>query len=183
MPQEALVILVYLVADQRLLPHDAGVDRMFEAFDNHLKYRLVEHKPTAVHDAGHVGPGQQFAALQYDTVATGVEGVNPELLVQYLPREYQDFNLRILDLCLPADVDAHHRRAAEAEVEEHKVGLLLPYQFPIITFVTCRAYNLSLGYVAAQYALGALQLQRDILYYYNLEVLHISLCLLLLFSS
>ena len=132
---------------------------MLEAVDDFLKDGLVENHLLSLHDARHIGPGQQLATLQTDTVATSIEHVHPELLVQDLSCEYQHFHLWVALFGMSAYLHAYGSRTTQPQVEQHQVGKIVLDESPILGLILSCADNLGFGNVVTEDSFCAFQFQ------------------------
>ena len=184
MAQETLVVFINLVIDESLLAHQLAVHALLESLDNLLQDRLVEDHLLAAHAARHITTGEQFAALQDDSVASGIQRIHPKLLVENLARKDEHLHVGILLLGAAADFHANGGRTAQSQIEQHEVGLLRLDKSPVSRFVFGSSYDFCLRNVGLEDALGTFQLQWNIFYYNHFKILHISiLFLVFLFNS
>ena len=116
MAQETLVILVYLVSDKSLLPKNLVTHHALELLYNLFENGLIKHQSLAIHHACHVAPRKQFAAFEYNSIATCVKNVEPQFLIKYLARKDKHLNLWKLLLGVPANLYADGGRTAQTEV-------------------------------------------------------------------
>jgi len=77
MPEQALVIFVYLVMHERFLTCELAAYGTFETLHYLLQNRLVEDKTLAFHYAAYITTREQFATLQNYTIGTGIEHIHP----------------------------------------------------------------------------------------------------------
>ena len=180
MAEEALIIFVDVVRDESLLAHDLIVDTFLEPLHDLFEDRLIEDELLTAHHSFDIIARQQFPGLEDDTVAACVEHIDPQLLIQDLTREDKHLHLRIALLRMAADLHTDSRRAAEAEVEQHEVGLLLPHQFPVGGLIGCRTEDMCLRNVVGNDSFRAFELEGHILYNDDIEVFHIAFYLFLL---
>ena len=157
MAQETLVILVYLVSDESLLPKNLVAHHALELLYNLFENGLIKHQSLAIHHAGYVAPRKQFAAFEYNPIATCIEHVEPQFLIKNLARKDKHLNLGKLLLGVPANLYADGGRTTQTEVKQHQVGQLLFQQFPIRRFVICRPDDGCLRYFVSEYAFRTLQ--------------------------
>ena len=137
---------------------------MLEAVDNLFEDGLVEHHLLALHHTRHVGPCQQFAALEADAVATCIEHIHPQLFVEYLAGEDEHFHVRIRLLGVAANLDTHGGAAAQTKVEQHQVGRIALDESPVLRLVLGRSNDFGLGDVVTEDAFSAFQFERNILH-------------------
>ena len=77
MAEEALVVFVDVVVDERVLSHGVLEDGVAETLEHLFEDWLVEDHALAVEDALHVATGEEFAALEYDAVSSCIKGIDP----------------------------------------------------------------------------------------------------------
>ena len=76
-------------------------------------------------------------------------------------------------LRVAADLDANGGRAAQSEVEQHEVGLLLLQQPPVSRLVLCCSDYFCLGNVGAHDTEGSFEFEGYILNDDDFEIFHI----------
>ena len=94
---------------------------------------------------------------------SGIEHVNPKLLVQDFAGEDEYAHLRIHLLGLTAYLDADSRGAAQSEVEQHEVGLLLFDESPEGSLVLSRADDFRFWYLVTYDAFCTFQFEGYVL--------------------
>ena len=172
MAQKTFVILINLVIDQCLLTSQLRRDGMFETLDNLFENGLVEHQLLALHHRHDVVTGQQFTALQDNTIGTGIEHVNPKFLVQYLARKDEHFHLFVEFFGLTTDFNTNGGRTAQSKVEQHEVGLLLFDQSPKAGLIFCSPNNLSFGNLMTYNAFSTFEFEGHVLDNNHLKFFH-----------
>ena len=116
--QETLVITVNLVVDERLLARCIAAHILTETLNEFFEHRLVEDIALACHHIVYLVFCEQFACLERYTVGTGIEHIDPQLLVEELACEHEHLHLWMLFFHSRTDFHTHSCRATKTKVKE-----------------------------------------------------------------